>query len=106
MSTPPRKRVAISFANLSPELLDLFHQAYPAGYTDAMIRVDKPTGDFFYVVPLETPDTSYMVKVDVKIDAKPEEDLDKGYYSDEDEGGDGEDTLEGAEDVADAGDDD
>lgn len=33
-----------------------------------MIRVDKPNGDFFYAVPYDTDEISYLVKIDVKID--------------------------------------
>ena len=95
-----KKRVIISHANLSPELLEAFKAAYPAGYSDAMIRIDKPSGDFFYAVPFETDEISYLVKVDVKIDTKPDEELDKDYYDDED----GE--ISGADQIADTPDED
>lgn len=96
-----KKRVIISYMNLNPELLEAFKAAYPHGYAEALIRIDKPGGDFFYVVPFETEQISYLVKVDVKIDTKPEEELDKDYYADE------EDEISGAEQIADtAGDDD
>lgn len=96
-----KKRVIISYMNLSPELLGAFKLTYPHGHNEAMIRIDKPGGEFFYVVPLETEEISYLVKVDVKIDTKPEEELEKDYYSDE------EDEISGADQIADsAGDDD
>lgn len=79
-----KKRVIISYMNLSPELLDAFKAAYPRGYSEALIRIDKPAGEFFYVVPLETEQISYLVKVNVKIDTKQEEDPDKDYYTDGD----------------------
>lgn len=98
-----KKRVITSYLNLAPELLKAFQESYPHGYTDALIRIDKPTGDFFYAVPFETEEISYLVKVDVKIDTKAEEELDKDYYGDEeDEGGD----IAGAEQIADTADDD
>lgn len=95
-----KKRVIISYINLSPELLEAFKAAYPHGYTEALIRIDKPGGDFFYVVPFETDEISYLVKVDVKIDTKPEEELDKDYYTD------GDDEISGAEQIADTPGDD
>ncbi len=92
-----KKKIAISYANLSDALLEAFKARYPLGYSDAMIRVNKPSGEFFYVVPLETEDTSYLVKVDVKIDTKPEEELEKDYYSEEEE------EISGADQIADSG---
>lgn len=91
-----KKRVITSFLNLTPELAGAFKAAYPHGYGEALIRIDKPGGEFFYVVPLETEEISYLVKVDVKIDTKPEEDLEKDYYSDE------EDEISGADQIADS----
>ncbi len=92
-----KKRLIVSYHNLSPELQEELKQQYPAGYTDKMIRIDKPQGDFFYAVLLETPDINYLVKVDVKIDDDPEEEEDKGYYDDE---------IKGAEEIASDDDDD
>ena len=86
-----KKRLIVSFHNLSPELQEELKKQYPAGYTDKMIRIEKGTGDFFYAVLLETPDINYLVKVDVKIDDDPEEEEDKGYYDDE---------IKGAEEIA------
>ncbi len=87
-----KKRLIVSFHNLSPELQEELKRQYPAGYTDKMIRIDKPGGDFFYAVLLQTEEVNYLVKVNVKIDDDPEEEEDKGYYDDE---------IKGAEDIAD-----
>jgi len=94
-----KKRVAISYKNLSPELLEEVKKKYPHGWTDHMIRIDKSPTDFFYAIMLETADTSYLIKVDVKVDAagQVEEDEDKEYYDDE---------IKGAEDIADDNDSD
>jgi hypothetical protein len=86
-----KKRLIVSYHNLSPELLDELRRQYPAGYTDKMIRIEKGPGDFFYAVLLETSDINYLVKVDVKIDDDPEEEEDKGYYDDD---------IKGAEEIA------
>ena len=93
-SNQDKKRVAISSKNLSPELLDEVKKKYPYGWTDHMIRIDKSPTDFFYAIMLETEDTNYLIKVDVKVDTtrNNEEEEDKEYYDDE---------IKGAEDIAD-----
>lgn len=78
-----KKHLVASFNNLAPELQDKVKELYPTGFADAMMRVDKPNGDFFYVVPFETEDVSYMVKIDVKVDDIGDDDDDKDYYDDE-----------------------
>ncbi len=88
---PTKKRLIVSYHNLSPELQEELKKQYPVGYTDKMIRIEKGPGDFFYAVLLETPDINYLVKVDVKIDDDPEEEEDKGYYDDD---------IKGAEEIA------
>lgn len=92
----PKKRVVINYLNLPVELQDELKKKYPYGYTEAMIRIDKGLGDFFYGVVLETEDISYLVKIDVKIDGSLDEEEDKEYYDDD---------IKGAEDIADDGED-
>lgn len=85
-NTPQKKRIAISYENMSPELLDAFKEKYPHGYLDYMgdlFKVDKPDGTFFYAVTLETEDALYLVKIKVKIDDY--EDVEKELFK---EGGD------------------
>ena len=96
-----KKRLVTSIHNLSSELQEELKLRYPAGFTDAMMRIDKPNGEFFYVVPFETEDIFYLVKIDVKIDDGSEEEDDKDYYDD--------DELKGADEIQDdasGGDDD
>lgn len=78
-----KKRVVVSYKNLTPELQEEIKKQYPNGYTDSMLRVDKRPGDFFYAIMLETEEVSYLVKVDVKVDDQVEDEDDKDYYSDE-----------------------
>ena len=92
-----KPRSIVSFANLAPELQEEVKKLYPYGYTEAMMRIDKPNGDFFYAVILETEEISYLVKIDVKIDDGNIDDDDKEYY-DED--------IKGADELADTEDDD
>jgi hypothetical protein len=83
-----KKHIVTSFHNLAPELQEAVKQKYPLGFTEAMMRVDKPNGDFFYAVPFDTDEIAYMVKIDVKIDDNAQEDDDKDYYDDEIKGAD------------------
>ena len=87
-----KKRLVTSFNNLTPELQDAVKELYPAGFSDAMMRVDKPNGDFFYAVPFETEEVSYLVKIDVKNDEISDEDVSNDYYDDE---------IKGADDISD-----
>lgn len=92
-----KKRVVISYKNLAEDLQEQLKAQYPNGYTDSMMRIDKPNGDFFYAVILETDEINYLVKIDVKIDDGNIDDEDKDYY-DED--------IKGADELADTADED
>jgi len=89
-----KKHIVTSFHNLSAELQDAVREKYPLGFTDAMMRVDKPNGDFFYAVPFDTEEVAYLVKIDVKIDDHSQDDDDKDYYDDD---------LKGADEIQDDG---
>lgn len=89
-STMPteKKRIMIAYSRLSEELEELFKQTYPKGYTDAVIPISKPNGETIYAVRLETPDTSYLVKVEVKIDTGDDDDDDSNVdFDSSSEGG-------------------
>lgn len=92
-----KRKLVVSFHNLPAELQEQVKALYPAGYADVMMRIDKPNGDFFYAVPFETADTSYLVKIDVKIDDMSEDEEDKDFYDEGD--------LKGADDIQDDGSD-
>ena len=91
-----KKRLVTSIHNLTPEQQAEVKALYPLGFTEVMQRIDKPDGTFFCVVPYETDDTYYLVKVDVKVDDGQDDEND-GYYD--------EDDLKGADELADATDD-
>lgn len=79
-----KKKLIVSYKNLSDELLALFKEAYPEGHSDFVQKTIKPNGEPIFVVPLETEDATYMVKVEVKIDTTlAEEELDKDLYGDD-----------------------
>lgn len=87
-----KKHIVTSYRNLSPEMQEAVKEKYPIGFTDAMMRVDKPNGDFFYAVPFDTEEVAYLVKIDVKIDDNAQEEDEKDYYDDE---------IKGADDIQD-----
>lgn len=86
-----KKNLIVSYKNLSDELKAIFKEHYPEGHTDYLQRYDKPNGETIFVVPMETEDTAYMVKFDVKIDTSlVEADLDTEPFDDSGDKGDDE----------------
>ena len=83
-----KKKLVVAFNNLSAELQEAVKLAYPAGFADFMMRIPKPNGEFFFAVPYETDEISYLVKIDVKIDDASTEEEDKDYYDDDLKGAD------------------
>ena len=74
-----KKNLIVSYKNLPEELKALFKECYPD-----LQRFEKPNGEIIFVVPMETDDTMYMVKFDVKIDTSyTDDDMDKDYYDEE-----------------------
>lgn len=87
MATRTRKRnLIVSYNNLDDKLKELFKEKYPDGYRDYLQRTEKPNGDIIFCAPMETEDTMYMVKFDVKIDSGlVDEDIDKDLYGGDDD---------------------
>ena len=79
-----KKNLIVSYKNLTDDLKEKFKETYPEGYNNYLQKFVKPNGEAIYVVPLETDDTAYMVKFEVKIDTLGE-DLDKALFDDDDE---------------------
>lgn len=100
-----KKRVVTSMEKISPEIKDLIIEQYPYGWKDSVIRINKPTGEFFHAIRIETSDSIYLIKVQVKVDNKSDLDKEdeKGYSNsgdgDDDDGGD--DSYDGSEEPAD-----
>ena len=89
-----KTRLVTSYNNLTAEQQEEVKALYPRGFAEVMTRIDKPNGDFFYVVPYETDEVSYLVKIDVKIDDSTD-DVDDDFY--------GDDELKGADEIQDNG---
>ncbi len=77
-----KKRVVVSLNNLPAELQEAVNEQYRGVFSDHMMRIDKPNGDFFYAVPYSTEEIEYLVKIEVKIDDKAHEEDDKSYDED------------------------
>lgn len=90
-----KKHIVTSFHNLASDLQEAVKERYPLGFAEAMMRIDKPNGDFFYAVPFDTEEVAYLVKIDVKIDDKVSDDDDKDYFDEED--------IKGADDLQEDG---
>ncbi len=77
-----KKRLIISYEKLMEELKEMFKEVYAEGYTSHIQKIEKPNGETIFVVPLETEDSVYMVKMDVRVDSKfSEEELDKEIFA-------------------------
>jgi hypothetical protein len=77
-----RKRLVVSYKNCSEEVLEAIKKKYPSGYSDYVIKVQKPNNDFFYAITVDTADASYLIKVDVKVDNLTEEEFEKEFGED------------------------
>lgn len=65
-----RKRLVVSYNNVSAEVMEAIRKKYPLGYTNHVIKVKTQGEDFFYAITVDTDTASYLVKVPVKIDTK------------------------------------
>jgi hypothetical protein len=84
-----KKRLVVSYKNCSAQVVQAIREKYPLGYGDAVIKVQKPNGEFFHAITIDFEDISYLVKVDVKIDNLTEEEFEKQFGSNVDSGGGG-----------------
>lgn len=74
-----KKRLVISYKNLSDDLKEELAAQYPGGYGENLLKINKPDNGFFYAVPFETEDTKYLVKIDVKVDLNHEDEEEEAY---------------------------
>ncbi|MBR1625812.1 MAG: hypothetical protein IJ681_01565 [Bacteroidales bacterium] len=73
-----KKRLIVSYEKLSDKDKDLFEEKYEDGFMDHIQTVTRPDGTPMFVVPLETEENIYMVKIDLRVDTKmSEEDFEK-----------------------------
>ena len=80
-----KKRLVVSYKNCSDKVLQAIKEKYPLGYGDAIIKVEKPNGDFFHAITIDLENISYLVKINVKIDHLTEEEFEKQFGANSEE---------------------
>ena len=65
-----KKRLVVSYSNVSAEVLEAIRNKYPLGFSNHVIKVKTRGDEFFYAITVDTDEASYLVKVPVKIDTK------------------------------------
>lgn len=78
-------RVIKSLENLTPELKKLLKKRYPDGFEDSIMRITNAKNEPIFVVPLETEDTNYLIKIAVVQNSEGEYDLDVDDSADSDD---------------------
>jgi hypothetical protein len=70
-----KKKVIKSLENLSEDLKDLIHEQYPNGYEASITRITNAKKEPIFVFPLETDDSTYLIKVPVTKNSEGEYDV-------------------------------
>jgi hypothetical protein len=99
-----KKKVIKSLENLSEDLKGLIHEQYPNGYEASITRITNAKKEPIFVFPLETEDSTYLIKVPVTKNSEGEYDVEsskteKEFDNSADEGADfnsNEDDFEGS----------
>ena len=87
-----KKRVIKSLDTLGEDLKELLKRQYPNGYESNITRIVSPKKEPLFVFPLETDDTTILVKVPVTKNSDGGYDMEnrtKGEFEDEDDFGSG-----------------
>lgn len=62
-----KKKVIVDYKNVPEEVLQLLAEKYPHGYNKAIIKFQNAKNETVSAVPIETEDTSYLVKVSTQL---------------------------------------
>ncbi len=73
-----KKKVIKSLEKLTEDLVELVHQQYPNGYESSITRITNAKREPIFVFPLETEDSTYLVKVPVTKNSDGEYDVESG----------------------------
>lgn len=65
-----KKRVIMDYRNITGAVLEMFMDRYPYGYEDDVVKYQNSKGEWIASVPIETPDTKYLIKVGVEMDKR------------------------------------
>lgn len=90
-----KNRVIKSLENLTPELRIVLKKQYPDGFEGYLMRIMNAKNEPIFVVPMQTDDTMYLVKVavtrtsdgdfDIESDVDDREDFDEREVDEGDE---------------------
>jgi hypothetical protein len=80
-----KKRIIKSYEKLTQELQELMKEKYPYGYSNKLISLNNANNERFYAVPLETEDTTYLIKVQVEKIKKHSDSDDQIFFNVDDE---------------------
>jgi len=72
----PKKKIIKSLDSLTEELQALIKKQYPNGYESSLTRISAPKKEPIFVFPLETEDTTYLVKMPVTKNSEGDYDVD------------------------------
>ncbi|MCO5247678.1 MAG: hypothetical protein M9887_01840 [Chitinophagales bacterium] len=110
----PKKKIIVDYKNVPDDVLQLLAEKYPHGYKKAIIKFKNLKGEMVSAVPIETDDTSYLVKVSIQLqtmvdnfDLEEDDDLGAdasdtiGRFDDEIDKESYDDDMDEAEDIAD-----
>ncbi|MFP4471271.1 MAG: hypothetical protein ACLFPE_11330 [Bacteroidales bacterium] len=92
-----KKRVIKSIENITEDVLEAIKKKYPDGWSNHVQRVNKGNNEFIHVITVDTEDTSYLIKVNVKIDSI--EELEK-FSQQEDVVSGGDEAIDGDEEIS------
>ncbi len=85
-ATTEKKRLIVSYKNLPEKDMEFFNTTYSEGFMNYLQKIEKPDGTPMFLVPLETEEVMYMVKVEVRVDEHlSDEDFDKEVMDEKEE---------------------
>lgn len=79
-----KNRVIKSLETLGPELKAVLRKRYPEGFEDHLMRIMNAKNEPIFVVPMETEETMYLIKVAVSRNSDGEYDIDSAIEEKED----------------------
>lgn len=78
-----KKRVIKRMENLTGDLMEALKEKYPDGWFNHITKVHKGNNEFFHAINLDLGDTTYLIRVNVKIDKKSELEKEDNYPPEE-----------------------
>ena len=61
------KKVIVDYKNVPDEVLQMLADKYPHGYNKAIVKFKNAKGETVSAVPIETEETSFLVKVSTQL---------------------------------------